>query len=108
MYIRTSDADLIKMIPVFFCCLVGILIFVLLIYFFIRRQDNGKELVTKKVKILEKPVRQGNIEWYLVEFEDGNRLKLRSFQANNLIITEGDTGILSYRGITIESFQRQG
>ena len=81
---------------------------VIAVFFFIKRQDNNKELITKKVKILEKPVQQGNIEWYVVECESGERLKLRSFQANNLIITVGDVGMISYRGCTIQTFQRQG
>ncbi len=77
------------------------------ILFFVKRQDNNKELMTRKVKVLEKPVQQGNVEWYVVECENGERLKLRSFQANNVIIAVGDVGILSYKGKTIRSFQRK-
>lgn len=70
-------------------------------------QDNYKELLTQKVTLLEIPVQQGNVGWYVVECEDGERLKLRSFQANNIIIAVGDVGIISYKGQTIQSFQRK-
>lgn len=59
----------------------------------IKKQDENKELVTRTVKVLEKPVQQGNIEWYVIEDENGERLKLRSFNANDMIITVGDKGI---------------
>lgn len=57
--------------------------------------------------VLEKPIQQGNIEWYVIECEDGRRLQLRSFQGNRLIIAVGDIGIISYKGKTIQSFQRE-
>lgn len=107
MYVRTNSSDLIKMMPIFFCVLVAILIAVLVFYFLVKRQDNKKELITREVKILEKPIQQGNIEWYVVECKNGERLKLRSFQANNIIIAVGDEGIISYKGQTIQSFQRK-
>ncbi len=107
MYIRTGSSDFIEMVPIFFCALIAIMIIVWAFYFFVKRQDNNKELITRKVKVLEKPVQQGNVEWYVVECENGERLKLRSFQANNIIIAVGDVGILSYRGKTIQSFKRQ-
>lgn len=106
MYIHTNSTNLIKLIPIFFCVLIAIFIIFLILYLYIKNQDEKKELVTKKVKILEKPIQQGNIEWYIVECENSERLKLRSFQADNIIITVGDTGIISYKGKTIQSFQR--
>ena len=107
MYVRTNSSALIKMVPIFFCVQVVILIVVLVFYFLVKRQDNKKELVAREVKILEKPIQQGNIEWYVVECENGERLKLRSFQANNVIIAVGDEGIIGYRGQTIQLFQRK-
>lgn len=71
-----------------------------------KNKDNSKPIVTKKAKILEKTLSQGNTEWYNVELEDGQRLKLRSFKAKDLIITAGDIGILSYQGQTIVDFKR--
>ena len=68
---------------------------------------DKKEVITRKVKVIEKPIQQGNIEWYVVECENGERLKLRSFQANHIMITVGDVGTVSYRGQTIQDFKRQ-
>ncbi|MGN1113240.1 MAG: hypothetical protein ACI4RP_08550 [Acutalibacteraceae bacterium] len=60
----------------------------------------------RKVKILEKPIQQGNVEWYVVELENGVRTKLRSLKENQIKITVGDVGTIVYRGKTIQSFQR--
>lgn len=67
-------------------------------YFILKSKDNSKPLEKAKVKILEKPVQKGNIEWYVVEFENGERKKLRSFHADTIFIAVGDEGILEYRG----------
>ena len=53
--------------------LVVLAIAVWALYFFIKNKDNSKPLHTAKVKILEKASQQGNIEWYVVEFENGER-----------------------------------
>lgn len=74
---------------------------------FVKNKDKNKELISKKVTVLEKPIQQGNIEWYVMECQNGDRIKLRSFQGNSLFISVGDKGIVSYRGQTIESFKRQ-
>lgn len=107
MYVvTTNDVDIAKLLPMFFAIILGIAAILLIVLYFVKRQDNNKELIVKKVKILEKPVQQGSIEWYVVECEDGERLKLRSFQANRIMITVGDTGIISYKGQTIQDFKR--
>ncbi len=72
----------------------------------VKHGDSNKPLVTKKVVILEKKLSQGNIEWYNIETSDNERLQLRNFNANKIIITAGDHGILSYRGKTIVAFER--
>lgn len=74
-------------------------------YFWLKTKDNSKPLKTAKVKILEKPVQQGNIEWYVVEFENGERKRLRNFHGTTVLITVGDEGIIEYQGITIQSFR---
>lgn len=61
----------------------------------------------KEITVLEKPVQQGNVAWYVMECENGDRIKLRSFQGNSLLIAVGDKGIVNYRGQTIETFKRQ-
>lgn len=97
MYIKTDSVDFIELLPIFFAVLVGLLIVVAGLYYLVKRQDNNKELITREVKILEKPVQQGHIEWYVVECKNGERIKLRSFQANNIIIAVGDEGMLAYK-----------
>ncbi len=106
-YSYRRSLDFIEILPIFFGVLIGIGIILWVIYFFAKRSDDTKELVSRKVKIIEKPVRQGNIEWYVVECDNGERLKLRSFKGNTILISVGDTGIIEYRGKTIQSFQRQ-
>lgn len=107
MYVQTRSIDLAEMLPIFFGILIGLAIIVWIFYVVVKKQDDNKELITRKVKILEKPVQQGNIEWYVVECENGERLKLRSFQGNKLIVSVGDVGIIKYRGKTVQSFKRQ-
>lgn len=107
MYIRWVDSNkLVEFLPVFFAIGIVLIIIIWGLNFIVKKQDEKKELITKTVKILEKPIQQGNIEWYVVEDEDGERIRLRSFRANDIIIAVGDKGILKYRGQTIESFQR--
>lgn len=107
MDIRINSSDLIEMVPIIFCGLIGIMIAAWAFFYFVKKQDDKKEVITRKVKVIEKPIQQGNIEWYVVECENGERLKLRSFQANNVIIAVGDVGIISYKGQTIQSFRRK-
>lgn len=107
MYIRMDSTDIGEMLPMFFAVLVELGIVLWGIVFLVKKQDESKELVTQRVKVLEKPVQQGSIEWYVMECENGERLKLRSFQANHIMITVGDVGTVSYRGQTIQDFKRQ-
>lgn len=107
MYVQVGGPDWGKIIPLFLGILVGVCILMVLFYLLMKKKDSMKPLITAKVKILEKPIQQGNVEWYVVECENGERLKLRSFRANQVIITIGDEGTIRYRGKTIQSFQRQ-
>ena len=99
--------DFWEIVPMFFAIMVGILVLLMLAYVFYQNKDKKKELISKKVTVLEKPIQQGNLEWYVMECENGDRIKLRSFQGNSLFISVGDKGIVSYRGETIETFKRQ-
>lgn len=74
-------------------------------FFVLRSKDNSLPLQTAKVRILEKPVKKGLVEWFVVEFENGERKKLRNFHGETVIIAVGDEGIMEYRGITIQSFR---
>lgn len=106
-FFGVSKSDLGKILPIFFGILFIIFLMALVAILLVKRRDNNKELVIKRVRILEKPIHQGSIEWYVVECENGERIKLRSFKANDIIIAVGDVGLISYKGQTIESFQRQ-
>lgn len=107
MYIQVGGPDWGEIVPILFCVLIGVCVMMGLIYFYLKKKDNSKPLQTRTVKILEKPIQQGNVEWYVVECENGERLKLRSFQGNNIIISVGDEGVVEYRGKTIQTFQRK-
>ncbi len=107
MYVRRESMDLAEILPIFFGVLIGLCIVLILAYVFLKNKDKNKKLISQKVTVLEKPVQQGNVEWYLMECENGDRIKLRSFQGNSLLISVGDKGIVSYRGQTVESFKRQ-
>ena len=81
--------------PVIFAILVILMLVVIAANFILRT----------KVKILEKQSNAG-AEWYIVECENGERLRLRNFQGYKVFITVGDEGILEYKGLTIKSFQK--
>lgn len=111
MTIRVSnyDADeFISLLPALLGILLAFAILAWIGVYFIKRSDNNKPLVTRRVKVLEKLSSYRAIEWFVVELENGERLKLRNLDANRLILSTGDIGILKYRGKTIESFQREG
>lgn len=107
MSIRIGSSDFMEMFPIFLGILVGIMVIAWVFIICVKRQDDRKELTVRKVKVLERPVQQGNLEWYVVECENGERLRLRSFQANNIIIEVGDVGVIGYKGQTIQTFRRE-
>ncbi len=107
MYVQNHGIDVMEILPIFFGVLIGMAIILWGIYFFIKKQDDKKPIVKRKAKILEKPVEQFNVVWYVVEFENGERKKLRSFQGNGIILAVGDKGTISFQGNTIKSFQRE-
>ena len=107
MYVRIGSMNLAEILPIFLGVLIGLCIVLILAYIFLKNKDKNKKLISQKVTVLEKPIQQGNVEWYIMECENGDRIKLRSFQGNSLFISVGDKGIVSYRGQTVESFKRQ-
>ena len=101
------DTDsLAEAFPIILGIILGIGILAWIFIYFVKKSDSKKKLETKRVRILEKPVKQGSIEWYVVQADSGERFKLRSFDADKIIITVGDVGIVKYRGSTIVSFTR--
>lgn len=69
--------------------------------------DKSKPLSRARVKILEKTAPGRHVEWYVIQFENGERKRMRNLHSERLILTVGDIGIMEYRGITIESFRRE-
>ena len=90
-----------------FACIIAVILIALLFVavYFIKKQYNKQPLITRRCKVVEKTLNV--IEWDVVEFENGERKKLRNLEANTIIISEGDIGVITYRGITIESFKRE-
>ena len=101
---NSIDWSLILVIAAITCIIICLLSFIVLKT--TKAADNTKPLIKKTAKILEKKLSQGNIEWYIVETENGERMQLRNFNANKMIISAGDYGIVSYKGKTIISFDR--
>lgn len=94
--------------------LIGLFVFLILAAMFSgvmycvgKNMDNNKALITKRVTILEKTLQQGKIEWYIVQEDNGERMKLRNLKADSLFISEGDRGVITYKGITIQNFVRE-
>ncbi|MCH5212677.1 MAG: hypothetical protein J1G06_06660 [Oscillospiraceae bacterium] len=102
-----SNEDLTDGLMILVGVVIGLAIICGIIHAIIRNSDNGKPLNSCNVKILEKISSQGKIAWYVVEKENGVRLRLRTFHANTLFISEGDAGTITYRGKTITSFARE-
>lgn len=104
--ISTSSGEIIDFFVTFVIvlCVLGIVGW--LSFFFLAGKDKTKPLQTAKVKIIEKPVSKGLVEWYVVEFENGERKKLRNFNVNKVFIAVGDVGTIKYNGITIQSFDK--
>ncbi len=95
----------------FICAVVfGVLVFFGIIAVIaltaVKNSDKRKKLVRVKVRVIKQTVSQGNIAWYTVETEDGERIQLRTFHDNLLLLQSNDTGIIEYRGKTIESFTK--
>ncbi len=107
MHIEMDGSDVIELLPAISIGIVVLIMLLFIVYFFVKKQDDNKKLEMRKVRVLEKTYQQGNLECYVVECENGDRLRLRSFQANNVMIAVGDVGIIRYKGQTIQSFERK-
>lgn len=83
-------------------CIVGYLLF-----FVIKKSDERKPTVRKRGKIIEKPQQTSSmVYWVAVEFEGGQRMKLRVFD-KAIILAVGDVGIVEYSGQTIQKFEKR-
>ena len=105
---NTYDYDaLFVAFTTFFIIMAGFAILVWTIFYFIKKSDKNKPVFATRAKILEKITDTLFVGWYLVEFENGERLKLRTFEPRKVFFSAGDIGILRYQGITILSFQKE-
>ena len=104
-YVERRSFSILEVLPIIFGVLIGLII-ILLIVNILKNQDSKKELIVCRVTVIEKLSQQGNIGWYIMEMENGKRIKIRSFKANTILLFAGDKGILKYRGQTLEDFQR--
>ena len=91
----------------FIIVLAGISILAWIVFYFIKNSDKTKPVITKRVKILAKLPGAHMVGWYLVECEDGERLKLRTFENHKVLFSVNDIGIIRYQGNTILSFQKE-
>ena len=96
--------ELSSILKIFACLIVIFAVVMFIVVVIIRKKESKKPLQVRKVKVLEKSSHKGQVDWYVVEFENGERTKLRNFKPQKILIAVGDVGTLSYRGITIESF----
>ncbi len=78
---NTYDYDaLFGAFTTFFIIMAGFAILVWTIFYFIKKSDKNKPVFATRAKILEKITDTLFVGWYLVEFENGERLKLRTFR----------------------------
>ena len=91
----------------FIIVLAGISILAWIVFYFIKKFDKNKPVFATRAKILEKITDTLFVGWYLVEFENGERLKLRTFENHKVLFSVNDIGIIRYQGNTIRSFQRE-
>lgn len=93
-------------VPMFGMLLVlGVIACVL--FFVIKKRDEHKPTVRKRGKIIEKPQQTSSmVYWVTVEFEGGQRMKLRVFD-KTIILAVGDVGIIEYSGQTIQKFEKR-
>lgn len=107
MHVYVNGNDFFEMLPLIFITLFFIIGILWLVLIVIKKSDDKKPLNKKKVKVIEKLSQQVNVAWYMFEDESGERLQLRTFEANTLMLKVGDQGIVSYRGKTIKLFERE-
>ena len=87
--------------------MAGFAILVWTIFYFIKKSDKNKPVFATRAKILVFFFVFFFVVLFLVEFENGERLKLRTFEPRKVFFSAGDIGILRYQGITILSFQKE-
>ena len=102
---RMSESD---MKGFFAAIIIGIIIaviFVLAVKSSINNKDMDKPLITEHGRIVEKTLSQVDMEWYIVELDNHQRVKMRNPHPNSVLLSVGDYGEIGYKGNTICSFR---
>ena len=85
--------------------IVVVVAIVALIIIFACIGKNKNTVQTAKVKVVEKLAKNGNVEWYGIEFEKGARARLCNTQRATIPMNVGYVGVIRYKGEMIEMFQ---
>ncbi|MBO5023774.1 MAG: hypothetical protein J6D11_05655 [Clostridia bacterium] len=108
MNIEIDGFDSIEDASVFIAILVGMAIFIWIIYGIIKlgqsAADSTQPILTEKARLIEKAPSQSFETKVLFETERGERVRLRAKVPNNLVI--GDEGMLTWQGGKIIKFER--
>lgn len=72
---RYDIEDMVAFVIAVWIVIALILAIAVVVCYCIRRSDDTKPLISKKVRVLEKPTQNGNIEWYIMECVDGQRFR---------------------------------
>ncbi|MBQ8390305.1 MAG: hypothetical protein IJX52_04940 [Oscillibacter sp.] len=99
--------------------LVCVVIFTPFVLFFssakVAKTDDSEPEVTHTGKIIEKTSDETGsrafgvtlqIDWIILEKEDGSRIRLRNVRTQEIMLSVGDVGTATVRGQTIYSFTR--
>lgn len=106
-YTESRSSEILEMLPIAFGVMIGLVIVLLIINALLKNKDSKKELITCRATVTENLGDSCGTAWYIMETENGQRIKLRSFQTRTLLLMVGDRGIVKYRGETLEDFQRE-
>lgn len=74
------------------------------------KKDALKPMRSGKCKVIEKSADTDGIvkmENIVVQFTDGQRLRLKNYKSYKTTVAVGDEGIVFYKGTTMQSFSRE-
>lgn len=99
--------DNLFMFLVMFFIILGMIIIAAII---IQNKDALKPMMSGKCRVIEKhPSVDGIVksEDIVVQFTNGQRLKLKNYKFKTTTVAVGDVGTVSYKGTTLHSFNRE-
>lgn len=105
--INGDDVDWKRVFFIFLVSSIIVLLLLLLVYNMLKKKDDNLPLHSAIGTVIEvNHTGVVNIVWYIIEFEDNSRKRMRSLNAEKMVLTTGDKGLINYRGNTIVSFDR--